>query len=442
MKSFLDQISNLRQGAPEQVRNRHPIHEKSWFGAIMGNTGRRAELSSYGAVSTLFAIVSRNAESCAGVEWGLFKKSKTRKKEERTEISSHALLDLWEKPNPFFDGFEFRETLFQHIDLTGEAYMLVVRSQMASGLPLELWPIRPDRMEPISHERNFLLGWVYNGPNGEQIPLEVEEVIPIYWTDPMNPGHRGLGPVQSLLTDIDSARFSAEWNRNFFINGARPGGIVQVDKRLSDAEWKEMTGRWRDQHQGVGNAHRVAVIEQGKWIETKYTMRDMQFAELRDVSREVIREAFGYPKIMLGTVDDVNRANAEVGEEMYGRWLLTPRLRRLKNAVNNKLLPMFSETTKLREMDFDDPVPESREANDRERDSKSKAALALVTAGYEPDDVVAVLDLPAMKHTGKVFAAQFDGSQDGFGRDEEDTFQSSAREAGLVFHQKSGGNGR
>ena len=36
--------------------------------------------------------------------------------------------------------------------------------------------------------------------------------------------------------------------------------------------------QWEEQHRGVSRAHRVAILEQGKWIDRKYTMRDMQFA--------------------------------------------------------------------------------------------------------------------------------------------------------------------
>jgi hypothetical protein len=45
--------------------------------------------------------------------------------------------------------------------------------------------------------------------------------------------YRGMGVVQTILVDLDATRASAEWNRNFFLNSAEPGGIVEVDRRLT-----------------------------------------------------------------------------------------------------------------------------------------------------------------------------------------------------------------
>jgi len=59
-------------------------------------------------------------------------------------------------------------------------------------------------------------------------------------------------------------------------------------------------------------------------------MRDLQFAELRQVSATQILQAFGFPKFKLGDVTDVNRANAVASGTMYARSLLKPRLERIK----------------------------------------------------------------------------------------------------------------
>ncbi|NIS37117.1 MAG: phage portal protein, partial [Actinobacteria bacterium] len=73
----------------------------------------------------------------------------------------------------------------------------------------------------------FLAGFLYHGPNGEQVPLSLDEVIHIRYPNPLDP-YRGLGPVQSAMIDLDSARYSAEWNRNFFVNSAEPGGHLET----------------------------------------------------------------------------------------------------------------------------------------------------------------------------------------------------------------------
>lgn len=367
----------------------------------MGRNGTRAQMEAYGQVSTLFSVVDRIANAVSQVEWHLYRKqvdgrrttATGQESPTRTEVTRHAAIDLWNRPNPFYDRAEFIETLTQHDCLTGEQWAVIGRSPL-SKLPLELWPVRPDRMEPIPHATKFIAGYVYTSPDGEQVPLELDQVIYMRRPNPLDP-YRGMGPVQAAMIDLESARAAAEWNRNFFRNSAEPGGIIQVDKRLEDDEFDELTERWREQHQGVNNAHRVAVLEQGQWIERKYTQKDMQFAELRGVSREVIREAFGIHAHMLGITEDVNKANAQEGERSFARWVVTPPVKRHKRMLNGKLLPLFGAQDVV-EFDHERIVPEDREADDRERSSKALAAQMLVTAGYDSADVAEAVGLPPM----------------------------------------------
>ncbi len=48
---------------------------------------------------------------------------------------------------------------------------------------------------------------------------------------------------------------------------AEPGGIIEVPTPLSDPDFDQLRDRWNEQHRGVANAHRVAILEHGKWIE-------------------------------------------------------------------------------------------------------------------------------------------------------------------------------
>jgi HK97 family phage portal protein len=380
------------------------------YAGRFGNRGQRtdnptAQMEAMGSVGTLFAIVSRITDSFAQVDWQLFNSSVSGKDEDRTQITAHAALDLWNRPNVFYTGRHFRETYQQHLELVGETFWIIVSKEfMGIKFPLEIWPIRPDMMTVVASPTKFINGYIYNAPDGAKVPLEIDDVIHMKMPNPVNP-FRGMGPVQAILHDIDSSRFSAEWNKNFFINGATPGGIIEVEKRLSDDEWDEMVMRWREQHQGVANAHRVAVIEQGKWVDAKFSMRDMQFKELREVSREIIREAYAYPKSMLGTVDDVNRANADAGEVVFARWMNVPRLNRTRDILNGVYITRFSETGKTvsglnREFDYANPVPINVEQENDTIVSKANAAGKLVKARYHPDDVTQVVGLPKMRHLG------------------------------------------
>lgn len=386
--------------SPLGLRNNAPVPFTGSRSTLFGGggelpVGERA-YEAYGSVGTLFAIVSSIGDAFCSTDWHLYKRTSTRDKSRRSEIMTHPFLTVWNKPNDFYTGRFFRETVEQHLDLVGEGIIVL---NMIGDTVVEMWPVRPDRMQPVKHPQKFLTGWIYTGPDGEEVPLETRQVIQIKMPNPADP-YRGMGPVQTVLYDMDAARYSAEWNRNFFINGAQPGGIIKVDYRMNDNEFNQFLSRWRQQHQGVANAHRVALLENAEWVDAKFSMEDMQFAELRNLPRELIREAFHFPKPMLGTVDDVNRANAEAGKEIMAEGITIPRLSRWKDVVDNFLLPLFANGKTL-VLDYDDPTPVNHEAADRERNSKADAATKLAGAGWHPDDVLEAVELPPMRWVGK-----------------------------------------
>jgi HK97 family phage portal protein len=362
-------------------------------------------MSAMGMQGTLFAVVqllSTGAQAYGN--WNLFKKSVDSRvryssgdmgSDQRVEVLQHQALKLWNRPNPFMTGPEFREIGWQHMELVGEWYWVLNRGPTGKGIPIEMWPVSPARMEPVPDKEEFLLGWVYTGPNGEAVPLQNSEVIQLRYPHPTD-FYRGLSAVQAILVDIDAAKYSAEWSRNFFLNSAQPGGIVTFSKRLSDEEFTEFSDRWREQHQGVARGHRVGVLEQGAtWQPNTYSMHDMQFAELRKVTSDMIRQGYRVHEAMLGGSTDVNRANAQTAQEVHISWHEVPRLKRMRNVLNSKYLEIFGAADKV-EFDFPDPNPENREEANEELTSKSNAANILITAGFEPKDVLECVGLPDM----------------------------------------------
>lgn len=387
------------------LANKAPVpYVSRRLGGLAGGLVNNAEsqMKAMSSVGTLFSIVHRTSNATSHVDWKLWRDQADRRRrfgpteDRRLEVQSHAALDVWNKPNKFMTRQFLVESVQQHVDLVGEGCIVAYRDPR-SPLPLELWPVRPDRITPIPGVEEFIVGYIYTGPDGDQIPLEVADVGRILMPNPLDP-YRGLGPVQAALVDIDSARYSAEWNRSFFVNSALPGGIIEFPTQLDDNQWREFVDRWREQHQGIAQAHRVAVLEGATWKDSTLSQRDMQFVQLRGVSRELIREAFGIHGHVIGISQDINKANAEAGEISFARWDVRTRADRFKQLLNHWLLPAYGDPTLV--FDHDRVVPDDREADDRERNSKAEAAATLVTAGFDPSAVLATVGLPDIPYVG------------------------------------------
>lgn len=373
----------------------------SGFLAALGRADKTDQLQAMGSAGTLFAVVNKTSTTTASVNWRLWTKSPTGNKEDRKEVLAHGALSVLNRPNRFFTRQELFESVQQHVDLTGEGWLVYERMDGFPS-PIGIWYVRPDRIAPVADTDEFLKGYVYTSPDGEKVPLELNEVSQIRMPDPENP-YRGLGPVQSIMRDINSVKYSAEWNAMFFANSAEPGGVVEIPIHLNDNEWKEMQERWQENHRGVRNAHRVAMLEHGaKWVPKGYSQRDMQFVELSRLSDDKIREAFGFPKFAQGIVEDVNRATAEASADWFASTLTVPRCDRWKGMLNNDFLPLFFPEGMLPskipyEFDYDSPVTPSVEVENETLAAKTEAWARLVTAGANPDDAAQIVGLPPIR---------------------------------------------
>lgn len=368
---------------------------------------------------TVNANVSLLASAAAGPGWKLFREAPQdgrrryttadKGSDQRTEVIQHAALNALNTPAaiqvggvrvPAFTRFGLFEISGIWLETTGKSHWICDRGLNDSApFPLGLWPVRPDRMMPVPDRDKWLAGWIYTSPDGrEKIPLPVTDVIFNRYPDPEDP-YGGTGPIQSVLTDIESARYAGEWNRNFFINSAEPGGVLQLDHELQEGEFDALVDQWRETHRGVARAHRIAVLENGvTWVPNAHSsMKDMDFANMRGVMRDTIREALGMHKVMTGVSDDVNRANAQTGEEVFASWKVAPRLERWRDVLNSQFLPLFGSTGIGVEFDFVYPMPQNREQDNAELLAKTKAAQTLIQGGYHPDDVCEVVGLPKMR---------------------------------------------
>lgn len=363
-------------------------------------------MRAYGRMGTLWSTVSLLSSSTARPEWRLYRKTTDNRvrystqssgSDQRVEVVQHPALSVLNHPNDFWTRFELFEQFQQYLDLTGLNYMLVsYDAKSRIGSPLEIWPVRPDRIEPVPSPDSYLQGWIYHGPSGEVVPLNLNEVIPTRYPDPMDP-YNGVGPVQSVMADIDSSQYSSEYNRTFFMNGASPEGIIMAPNKLTEPEWDEFSNRWRESHQGIAAAHRIAMLEGGMtYTSASVNAKDGDFTNLRNLNRDVVREAFGMHKVMLGVTDDVNRANAQTGEEVFYSWKIIPRLDRWKMVLNERFLPLFGAVGQNVEFDYIAPAPQNREQDNEELTTKAGAAQLLVNAGYDPHDVLEVVGLPDM----------------------------------------------
>ena len=410
MPSLIGQALAVRNkgGPPVPVTSR--AYRRGMAFDLGGSGGsKESYLRAYTRSGTVFSIVSLLQQAPASVRWHLYARDSASDaprygrhgdsgSDQRKENKRHPAIKLWNAPNQFHTRFEFNEGCNQHLELTGETFWVANRE--VATFPTALWYIRPDRMEPVPSPDDYLTGWIYHGPGGEDVPLKLDEVIHEKLPDPLDP-FRGTGPVAAVMDNIQQQDYATQYQRNLFLNGADPGGIITVPSKMSDRDFDDLTERWREMHQGVARAGHVGVLENGAtWATQGQSNKDLEYGGLRLANRDELREAWRIHKAMLGTSDDVNRANAETAQEVFAATLQVPRLERRKDTLDHKLLPMFGPSDAERfEFDYENPVQENREQANAEMIAKSAAAETLISAGFEASAVLEWAGLPDMPWT-------------------------------------------
>ena len=346
-----------------------------------GTTSPHEFVNTYGQVGWVLACVSRISSAIAETKWRLYSKKNGN---EITEILEHPLLELFDFVNPFHTGLEMMEQTQTYIDLTGEVFWLVLKD--AAGQPAEIWVMNPNKIKVIPDQKMYIKGYVYENGNNE-IPLSVDDVVHIKLPNPKNP-FRGQSPLGSVSSDVEAEKFSSQYNRAFFQNSAEPNGVIQFEGTLTDSQYERLRYQWNSQYRGTSNSHKVAILEGGaSWHTNAITQRDMQFKDLRIMNRDVIMGVYGMPKHILGIAEDVNRANAEASEYTFARWVLKPRLERIKAKLNEQFLPLYSDKTLF--IDYDTPVPADIDRNLAIADQGFKSGYitrneARIKVGLEP----------------------------------------------------------
>lgn len=259
------------------------------------------------------------------------------------------------------------EALAAQLALHGNAYVQIVKD--GAGVPVELYPLRPERVQVVAGEDGWPSAYRYVlADRTLTIPLEDEDGWPnIVHLKGFHPtdDHYGAGSLAAApAVAIHNA--ASEWNRALLANAARPSGALVYDggdaQPLSAEQFDRLKTELQAAFQGHGNAGRPMLLEGGlDWKAMSLSPADMDFATLKEAATRDIALAFGVPPMLLGLPGDNTYANYREANRALWRLTLLPLCSKILNGLHSGLADWFAEAP---EVDLD-RVPALSE--DRER---------------------------------------------------------------------------
>ena len=283
-------------------------------------------------LAAVYACVRVLAETVASLPLVVYERL-DRGKERAVEHPLYRLLH--DAPNPLMTAFEWREALMGHLALWGNAYCEIEYD--GGGRPLALWPLRPDGVEDIRRGSQGLT-YVYRLPDGKQVVFPGERIFHVRGLSP--DGIRGYSPIADFARRLVKMGLAVEaFGDNFFANGARPGGVLQHPGKLSDEAYENLRGSWAGRHEGLSNAHRVAILEEGMTFQAVGTPpEEAQFLESMKMNRAQIASIFRVPPHMIGDLERATFSNIEQQSIEFKTYTMEPWLVRWQQAINTRLM--------------------------------------------------------------------------------------------------------
>ncbi|HSU57227.1 MAG TPA: phage portal protein [Candidatus Dormibacteraeota bacterium] len=178
------------------------------------------------------------------------------------------------------------------------------KPKIKNGLKSILF-LEPDSMTQIidNHE---IIGWRYNGAKSGPVESQVflpEEVWYDRLPNPFDPW-RGLPPLLPANNAAHTDFAASAFMRGLIENNADNGLIVRADHQLTDEQRAQITAALKNRKGSAGSPDRTILL----WgatdiVKPSLSSADLQFLENRKFSRSEICAAFGVPEEIVATSD-------------------------------------------------------------------------------------------------------------------------------------------
>tara|TARA_R110000824_G_scaffold367453_3_gene556625 strand:+ start:9031 stop:11493 length:2463 start_codon:yes stop_codon:yes gene_type:complete len=269
--------------------------------------------------------------------------------EEVTEM--HPVMEMLQKANHVYNGFDLTilRTLYQ--ELTGNAYMHPVIDPTL-GIPTELWPMPSQWVQIIPDREQFIDGYVYGRSDVESVRFEVDEVIHFKRPNPDNLFY-GLGKVEAAYGVVKANRAVHDMDLATFENHARPDYAVVVNGPHRRADLDVFEQHVTERLRGTRKSGQFLTVSGDvKFEPLNFPPKDLGG---REEIVEEIAAVFGVPVSML-KANDPNLASARAGFAQWRESTILPMLRMDEDVLNQVLLPMFGIEGDAC-LAYDNPVP-------------------------------------------------------------------------------------
>lgn len=260
----------------------------------------------------------------------------------RKRLSDHPLSQLLAKPNPRTTRYRMIDSLVHDLGIYDNAIWLKVK---ADGQPQALLRLPPQRVRPIGDDWAWPEAYRFTGSRGHR-DFSPDDVIHFRGYN-ADDARWGMSPIETLRRILAEDHHSGLMREQLNRNGARFAGWIS---RPSDApQWSDTAARqfaadFQSAWSGSGSkAGGTPVLEDGMTYKAEgVTPKDLQYLEVRKLTREEVASAFHIPPPLIGILDHATFSNIRQQHEQLYQDTLGPWLQMIAEELALQLIPDFA----------------------------------------------------------------------------------------------------
>lgn len=258
----------------------------------------------------------------------------------REELRNHPVAQLLAWPNDEMTPFELVELMQGHAVWWGTGYAQIVYN--GGGMPVELWPMNPDRVTPqrdAAGELEYRIGLPEElfGKATQSTVLPADEMLVIR-------GFSRYGVIGDRVTRtfreaIGLGLATELFGAAFFGAGANAGGVLEHPGALTEEAQERLRKQKEKQVKGLDRAHRLLILEEGmKFHQTTIEPEKAQFLGLRKFQVTEAARILRIPPHMLYDLERATFSNIEHQAIQFVTYTMTPWAVRWEQRLKKQLL--------------------------------------------------------------------------------------------------------
>lgn len=274
----------------------------------------------------------------------------------------HRIVQLFERPNPYYSGQLLRDGILQDLLTEGTGYVRIIRDRY--GIPSELYWLPTDAVRPYWDGPNeWIRYWEYT-PQGQLVKLAPEDVL--VWRQGINPtngGRTGYSRLKAALRDIYTDNEASNTVNSILRNRAQMGIMVAPDSRYfaellkggrnpfeagyTEEAAKEIEAKINAKNQGDNRGSTNVFSVPMSVTEFGSVIGDVASDALHNLAEERICAVFKIPPVVVGLGTGLqqssDRHNMETAQRQAWVNCIIPLQNQFARVVNDSLMPQFEK---------------------------------------------------------------------------------------------------